>query len=362
MPSWNPISQDAARIPELRKTFTVCRRRDTGPDGRAWTSVDSSEAWAKYTDPTWCGYIRLAADWDRIQIASRIDHGDVFYELARTPVKVLVLSAWIAEDGTVTERPETVRDAAWTEAFHGDWDRHAMRAAQWITSVPTAGDPFNYTQSHRFKEAMNRATVRLKKWSYEQLETSGVPLCWHIEDYRIRLRHGRYSTRVVLTGSNFDAVREEWIGGLPRTRRRVLADDLFRRAVNQRGNVVDLSKIKAGPSLLEKLRRELANGAVPRPRTAPFRTSSWVAWKCPEAGTERRGVVVGESLSRSKVAAVRILPDDGGDEVEAHVAGRVGKLVTCGMIRRGEPGTVTPAPVPSLDEPEGRRVVGLRSP
>ncbi|MER0477048.1 hypothetical protein ABR737_01515 [Streptomyces sp. Edi2] len=318
-----------------------------------WTKVDPSEAWAKYDDPAWQAYISLAADSDRIQITSQFDRSGVFYELARTPVKVLVLSAWITEDGTVTERPETIHNASWTEAFEGDWDRHAIRAAQWITSVPKPGDPFNYTQSHRFQEAMNRATVRLKRWAYARLETSGVPMRWHIEDHRIRLRHGCYCTRVLLTGSDFEAVRDEWIGGLPRTRRHVITEDRFRRAVNQRGNVVYLNKIKAGPSLLEELRHELSKDAIPQPRPAPFRTPSWVAWTCPDSGNERRGVVVGERLSRSKVVAVSILPDDGGEEIEAHIVGDVGTLKSCGKIREGDPGTVTPAPVPSLDVPGG---------
>ncbi|MEU9481733.1 hypothetical protein [Streptomyces sp. NPDC048191] len=49
----------------------------------------------------------------------------------------------------------------------------------------------------------------------------------------------------------------------------MLADDRFRRAVNERGRVVDVDRIKAGPSLLEKLRRELASDAVPQARAAP---------------------------------------------------------------------------------------------
>lgn len=346
MGAWSRVSRDDTRVPEIRLTFTVCRRRDTAPARGAWTEVDALEAWAKYDDLAWQGCISLASDWDRVQIASQFDDG-VFYELARPPVKVLVLSAWIVEDGTVVERTETIRDAAWTESFDGDWDRHATRAAQWIASVPRPGDPFDYAYSHRFQEAMDRATVRLKKWAYERLETSGVPMCWRIEDHRIHLRDGLYRTRVLLSGSDFEAVREEWIGGLPRTRRQLVADDRFRRVVNARGNVVDLGKIKAGLSLLEKLRRELARDAVPQPRAAPFRTPSWVAWTCPDTGAERRGVVVEESLSQSKVVAVRILPDDGGDEVDAHVAGGVGKLKTCGKIRKGEPGTVIPMPAPS---------------
>ncbi|MFE2639511.1 hypothetical protein ACFXKF_32915 [Streptomyces scopuliridis] len=345
MHAWNPVSRDDTRVPTIRQTFTVCRRRDTTPAGHAWSEVEALEAWAMYDDLARQGHISLASDWDRVQIASQFDDG-VFYELARPPVKVLVLSAWIVEDGTVVESPETTRDAAWTESFDGDWDRHATRAAQWIASVPQPGDPFDYAYSHRFQEAMDRVTVRLKKWAYERLETSGVSMCWHIEDHRIHLRDGLYRTRVLLTGSDFETVREEWIGGLPRTRRQLIADDRFRRAVNERGNVVDLGKIKAGPSLLEKLRRELARAAVPQPRTAPFRTPSWVAWTCPDTGTERRGVVVEESLSRSKVVAVRILPDDGGGEVDAHVAGGMGKLKNCGKIREGEPGTVIPVPAP----------------
>jgi len=71
-----------------------------------------------------------------------------------------------------------------------------------------------------------------------------------------------------------------------------------------------------------------------------------VAWTCPDTGAERCGIVVGESLSRSKVVAVQILPADGADEIEAHVSGDVGRLTTCGQIKKGEPGTVQPVPVP----------------
>ncbi|MFE3413430.1 hypothetical protein ACFXMT_35530 [Streptomyces mirabilis] len=352
MHAWNPIGRDAAHVPELKDKFTLCRRHDTNPHGRrVWTEADPSEAWAKYNDPAWQGRISLAADCDRIQITSQFDPSGTVYELTRTPVRELVLSAWTSEDGTVTEQPETTRDVAWTSAFEGDWDRYAGRAAHWIASVPNPKDPFDYTYSHRFQEAMGRTTSRLKKWAYEQLESSGVPLRWHIEDHRIHLRYGRYSTRVLLTGSDFAAVRGEWTGGLPRTRRLLLAEDRFRRAVNERGKVVDLNKIKAGPSLLEQLRSELAKDAIPRPRPAPFRSPSWVAWTCPDTGAKRRGVVIGESLSRSRVVAVRILPDDGGEELEARVEGAVGRLETCGTIRNGEPGTVIPAPVPALDEP-----------
>ncbi|MER5578954.1 hypothetical protein [Streptomyces massasporeus] len=346
--AWISIERDDPRLAELRTKLTVCRRRDHTEEGFVWTDADPAEAWAKYDERSWGGRVSLSADWDRIQISPLGQPFGIHWELSRPPVKVLILSAWIAEDGEITEDPEATRDAAWTEGFEGDWDQHAQRAAQWIACIPNPKDPFNYTYSHRVHEARNRATTRLKRWAYEQLETSGVPMQWHIEDHRIHLRHGRYRTRVRLTGSDFEAVRAEWQNGLPHTCRRLLDEDRFRRILNTRGNVVDLRKIKAGPSLLERLRRELARDATPKPSTKPFRTTSWVAWTCPDTGAQRRGIVVGESLSRSKVVAVRILPDDGGEEIEAYVAGQVGKLTTCGKIRKGDPGTVTPAPVPAL--------------
>ncbi|MEV6421604.1 hypothetical protein [Streptomyces sp. NPDC051662] len=44
---------------------------------------------------------------------------------------------------------------------------------------------------------------------------------------------------------------------------------------------------------------------------------------------------------------MRILPDDGGDEVDAHVARGM-----AGSRPAGEPGTVIPAPAPSPDDSE----------
>ncbi|MFJ3365849.1 hypothetical protein [Streptomyces anthocyanicus] len=346
MHAWSSIGRDDPHLAELRVKFTVCRRRERTEEGLVWIDVDPAQAWAKYDEPAWGGQISLSADWDRIQITSFGRCGDTYWELSRPPVKVLILAAWISEDGEITEQPESARDAAWTEAFEGDWDQHARRAAQWIASVPNPKDPFNYTHSHRVQQAMNRATTRLKQWAYGQLEARGVPTQWHIEDHRIHLRYGRYRTRVVLSGSDVEAVRAEWTSGLPHTRRRLLDSDRFRRIVNTRGNVVDIGKIKAGPSTPEQLRRQIAKHSTPKPSAKPFRTTSWVAWTCPNTGHQRRGIVVGESLSRSKVVAVRILPDDGGEQVEAHVADQVGKLTTCGKIRKGEPGTVIPAPAP----------------
>ncbi|MFE9769792.1 hypothetical protein ACFYPC_35610 [Streptomyces sp. NPDC005808] len=344
MNPWSVIPLDDPLVADLRATFTVCRRSDKTNGRTTWTDADPVEAWETCDVPGWSGSIRLSADWDLIQITAEAGsfHARV-WELSRAPVEVLILSAWIDEDGTVTELPETTRAAAWAEAFPGDWDRHAQRAAQWITCLPDPKDPFGYSQQTRFRDATDRAVSRLKKWAYRQLAATGVPMGWHIQDHRIMLRHGRYSTRVLLTGSDFGAVRAEWAGALPRLRDQMLADDRFRRAVNTRGTVIDIARIKAGPSLLDAVRRDLAADRVPHPRTAPFRTSSWVAWTCPDTGLERRGIVVGESLSRSKVVAVQILPDDGAEEIEATVTGAVGRLKACRKVRQGEPGTVLPA-------------------
>ncbi|MFI6340752.1 hypothetical protein [Streptomyces sp. NPDC050535] len=348
MNSWRVISPDDPLIAELRAGFTVCRCRDRSKRGAPWTDAEPAEAWEVCDAPAgWSGSIALSADWDRVHITS--EAGDFYgteWELRHTPVTVLILSAWIDEDGTITELPETTRDAAWTEGFPGDWDRHTQRAAHWITCIPDPKDPFNYTQQYRFRKATDQAVSRLKKWAYQQLDTTGVLLRWHIEDNRISLCQGRYRSRVLLTGSDLGAVRAEWAGALGATRDQVLADDRFRRAVNDRGAVVDLTKIKAGPSLLDKLRRQRAADPVPHPSSTPFNTSSWVAWICPDTGTERRGIVVGATRSRNKVVAVQILPDDGADAIEADVSGDVGKLKTCGRIREGDPGTVRPAPLP----------------
>ncbi|MEV5787091.1 hypothetical protein ACGFWD_26670 [Streptomyces sp. NPDC048448] len=354
MHAWRVISRDDPLVAELRAEFTVCRSRDCTVSRAPWVDVDPGEAWAACHDPAgWSGSIFLSADWDRVRITCQASefHGTQ-WELRRTPVTVLVLSAWIGEDGSVTERPETSREAAWTEGFPGDWDRHVQRAAQWITSVPDPKDPFNYTQTYRFREASDRAVSRLKRWAYRQLATAGVPLQWDVQDHRISLTQGRYRTRVVLTGSDSAAVRAEWAGALAATRDQVLAEDRFRRAVNGRGTVVDVTKIKAGPSLLAKLRRQMAADRVPHPSQTPFNISSWVAWTCPDTGTERRGIVVGATRSSNKIAAVLILPADGSDEIEAHVRGDAGRLKSCGRIRKGEPGTVLPVPVPVAgDEP-----------
>ncbi|MER7982461.1 hypothetical protein [Streptomyces sp. NPDC095817] len=250
---------------------------------------------------------------------------------------------------------ETTRDAAWTEGFTGDWDRHVQRAAQWITCVPDPKDPFNYTQTYRFWEASDRAVSRLKRWAHQQLAATGVPLQWSVQDDRISLAQGRYRTRVMLTGSDVAAVRAQWVGALPATRDQVLAQDRFRRALNGRGTVVDVTKIKAGPSLPAKLRRQRAADSIPHPSRTPFNVASWVAWTCPETSAERRGIVVGATRSSNKIAAVLILPDDGTDEIEAHVSGHTGHLKSCGRIKKGEPGTVLPVPVPPGGEPaEGR--------
>jgi hypothetical protein len=135
--------------------------------------------------------------------------------------------------------------------------------------MPAPKDPFNYSQAYRFREATNRAVSRLKKWAYRQLATTGIPLRWHVQDDRIRLCQGRHRTRVVLTGSAIGAVRAEWAGALAAHRDQVLAANRFRRAVNSRGTVVDVAKIKAGSSLLDKLRRQLAANRVPRPSRTP---------------------------------------------------------------------------------------------
>ncbi|MEU9370420.1 hypothetical protein AB0D71_38290 [Streptomyces avermitilis] len=299
--------------------------------------------------PRWMGRLdrTVGRDEDRAHITSQAgEFCGTVWELRRTPVTVLILSAWIDEDGSVTELPEATRDAAWTEGVPGDWDRHAQRAAQWLTCIPDPKDPFNYSQQYRFRKATDQAVSRLKRWAYRQLATTGVPLRWHIQDDRISLCQGRYRTRVVLTGSDVGAVRAEWAGALTATRDQVLAEDRFRRAVNARGTVVDLTKIKAGPSLLDKLRRQLAADRVPHPSATPFNTSSWVAWTCPDTGSERRGIVVGATRSRSKVVGVLILPADGADEIEALVHGDAGRLKSCGRIRKGEPGAVRPVPVP----------------
>ncbi|MET8030587.1 hypothetical protein [Streptomyces avermitilis] len=119
---------------------------------------------------------------------------------------------------------------------------------------------------------------------------------------------------MLLTGSDVGAVPAEWAGALAATRDQVLAEDRFRRAVNARGTVVDLTKIKAGPSLLDKLRRQLAADRVPHPSATPFNTSSWVAWTCPGTGSERRRIVVGETHSRSAAAAEGLLATLDADE------------------------------------------------
>ncbi|MGW1067390.1 hypothetical protein ACWD4F_23085 [Streptomyces aureus] len=96
---------------------------------------------------------------------------------------------------------------------------------------------------------------------------------WHVQDHRISLVQGRYRTHVVLSGSDVAAVRAECAGALAATHDQILAEDRF-HPVNSGGTVVDVTKIKAGPSLLSSLRRLLAADRVPHPSTTAFNTSS----------------------------------------------------------------------------------------
>ncbi|MFD0069958.1 hypothetical protein, partial [Streptomyces sp. NPDC127574] len=153
-------------------------------------------------------------------------------------------------------------------------------------------------------------------------------------------------TRPAQPGSPGARVRGAWHRTGAATRDQVLAEDRFRRAVNDRGTVVDITKIKAEPSLPAKLRRQMAADRIPHPSRTPFNVASWVAWTCPDTGTERRGIVVGATRRNNKIAAVLILPDDGTDQIEAHVSADAGHLKSCGRIKKGEPGTVLPVPVP----------------
>ncbi|MET8030588.1 hypothetical protein [Streptomyces avermitilis] len=144
---WRVISPDDPLVAELRAQFTICRRRDRTVSGAPWTDTDPAEAWEACDAPAWSGSIALPVDWDRAHITSQAgEFCGTVWELRRTPVTVLTLSAWIDEDGSVTELPEATRDAAWTEGAPGDWDRHAQRAAQWLTCIPDPKDPFNYSQ------------------------------------------------------------------------------------------------------------------------------------------------------------------------------------------------------------------------
>jgi hypothetical protein len=355
MRAWIPIENDPARRAEARTTFTIASRRDSTPDGRVWSDCSAGEAWDKLDEYGADGSLSLSADWDRVHIHN--GGYATLYELSRPPVFVLTLSAWITEKGVVIEEPEKTAAAWWSEAVGRDIDPLVNRAANWLTCVPDADPTKRHTRGPRASEAREIIFRRLRRWAYDQLETVGVPLRWVVEDHRIRWEDGAYRTLVKLSGTDHEAVREEWIGGLPRKRRELLAADRFRRVLSERtGKPVDMNGIKAGTSGPEAMRDTMGTRTAPQPSEAMFRLSSWVDWTCPDTGVVRRGVVIEERLSRSLPVGITVLPDDGGEPVDVAVSGRKGKLVarleSCGRIKKGEPGTVTVADVPSLDEVE----------
>jgi hypothetical protein len=255
-------------------------------------------------------------------------------------VSVLTLSARIAESGSVTHLPETVRPVGWAAHYAGaeqPWERVAearvnQEVAPLLAEIATAEPPADVAHLYASVESWRRAAVAetrraASKEAYERvvgemrrealaaIDARGAAFQaveW-VESTRIFRVQGEWTVTLSVSGTDHTAVREAFAAGLPGRRDEILAD-----AQNRIPRVS--GTVRAATDTPERVRkawqRDRRKGTAPKPATGCYSPGSWVTWQHPETGQTFTGIVTkwlfGE---RTDPARRTVIPSDGSESV-----------------------------------------------
>ncbi|MDQ0847786.1 hypothetical protein [Streptomyces sp. V1I6] len=255
-------------------------------------------------------------------------------------VSVLTVSARIAESGSVTYLPETVRPVGWAAHYVGagqSWERVAeARVDQEVAPLlagiaraePRADVAHLYvsveswrraavaeTRRTASKEAYERVVGEMRREALAAIDAKGAafqPVEWE-ESTRIFRVQGEWTVTVSASGTDHAAVREVFGAGLPGRRDEILAD-----AQNRIPRVSGTVRAAADtPERVRKAwRRDRRRGTAPKPATGSYSPGSWVTWRHPETGRTLTGIVTKWLLGeRTDPARRTVIPSDGGEPV-----------------------------------------------
>ncbi|MEJ8639959.1 hypothetical protein [Streptomyces sp. MS2.AVA.5] len=255
-------------------------------------------------------------------------------------VSVLTLSARIAESGSITYLPDTVRAVDWAAHYAGadqPWERVAearvnQEVAPLLAEIAMAELPADVAHLYASVESWRRATVAetrrtASKEAYERvmggmrrealaaINAKGAgfqPVGWE-ESTRVFRVQGEWTVTVSTSGTDHTAVREAFAAGLPGRRDEILAD-----AQNRIPRVS--GTVRATADTPERVRkawqRDRRKRTAPKPATGCYSPGSWVTWRHPETGQTLTGIVtkwlIGERTDPDRRT---VIPSDGSEPV-----------------------------------------------
>ncbi|MER7112310.1 hypothetical protein [Streptomyces sp. NPDC000229] len=206
-------------------------------------------------------------------------------------VSVLTLSARIAESGSITHLPETVRPVGWTAHSAGaeqSWERVAearenQEVAPLLAEIARAEPPADVAHLYVSVESWRRAAVAemrrtaskeahervvdgMRREALAAIDAKGVafqPVEWE-ESTRILRVQGEWTVTVSVSGTDHTALREAFAAGLAGRRDEILAD-----AQNRIPRVS--GTVRAAADTPEQVRkawqRDRRKGTAPKPAT-----------------------------------------------------------------------------------------------
>ncbi|GGW69861.1 hypothetical protein [Streptomyces xantholiticus] len=174
------------------------------------------------------------------------------FDIVSQLVSVLTLSARIAESGSITHLPETVRPVGWAAHYAGaelSWERVAearvsQEVAPLLAEIASAELPADV--AHRYasveswrraavaetrriagKEAYERVVGEMRREALAAIDAKGAafqPVEWE-ESARVFRVQGEWTVTVSVSGSDHTAVREAFAAGLSGRRDEILAGE-----------------------------------------------------------------------------------------------------------------------------------------
>lgn len=172
-------------------------------------------------------------------------------ETVSQSVSILTLSARIAESGSITHLPETIRPVSWAVHYAGaeqPWERAAearvnQEVAPLLAEIATAEPPADVahlyasvdswrraavaeTRRTASKEAYERVVGEMRREALAAIHAKGAafqPVEWE-ESTRIFLVQGEWTVTVSVSGTDHAVVREAFAAGLPGRCDEILAD------------------------------------------------------------------------------------------------------------------------------------------
>ncbi|MFE9007527.1 hypothetical protein ACFYOY_36310, partial [Streptomyces sp. NPDC007875] len=229
-------------------------------------------------------------------------------ECVSQTVRILELSARVAESGHITHLPVKITPVGWAAWYRGDWQLVAQtrmndEVRRLKTEIETAEPPADVahlwpsaqewrasTVRTAMDDAYERVVEEMRREALTAIDAKAADFLsveW-VESTAPYLVQGEWTVTVSVRGTDHAAVRDAFAASLDSRRDEIVAD-AQKRIPRISGT---FPAPRDTPEKVRKAwRRDRRKGTVPKPASGAFAPGGWVRWQHPESGEMLTGIV-----------------------------------------------------------------------